>query len=98
METQQEQNNLKSPVPYGEDRLRQDIRDFVGKDGYIPFEHGYRPAINAYAVDYEGIYLRAAEGAVKKKRILKYEDMDTKMLTAVILDLFRYLNYCQLYA
>ena len=98
METQQEQNNLTPPVLYGDDRLRQDIRDFVGEDGYIPFEHGYNPAINAYAVDYEGIHLRAAQGTAKRKRVLKYEDMDTKMLTAVILDLFRYLNYCHLYA
>lgn len=86
------------PVLYGKDRLIQDIKDFVGKDGYIPVtEHGNQPTMNMQAADYDGIELRMRIGCEKRRRI-EYTEMDEQMLMNVILELFRYQNYCQLYA
>ena len=78
-------------------RLITDIREFVCKDGHVPFEHGFRPSLNASEVDSEGIRLRSPIGREKRRRI-EFEEMDEEMLRKVILDLFRYLNYCHLYA
>lgn len=77
----------RSPELYGKDRLIQDIKDFVGKDGYIPMT----------ATDYNGIELRMSIGREKRRRI-EYTEMDETMLMNVILELFRYQNYCHLYA
>ena len=90
-----------APVPpvfaTEKERLIQDIRDFVGKDGNVPMEHGFRPTLNASAFDYDGMALRFRIGKEHRTRI-EYEEMDETMLTKVILDLFRYYNYCHLYA
>lgn len=86
------------PVLYGKDRLIQDIKDYIGKDGYIPVtEHGNQPTINMQAADYSGIELRMRIGREKRRRI-EYTEMDEQMLINVILELFRYQNYCRLYA
>ena len=90
-----------TPVPPAskteKERLIQDIRDFVGKDGNVPMEHGFKPTLNASSFDYGGMALRFPIGKERRKRI-EYEEMDEAMLTKVILDLFRYFNYCHLYA
>lgn len=86
------------PVLYGKDRLVQDIKDYIGKDGYIPVtEHGNQPTMNMQAADYNGIELRMRIGREKRRRI-EYTEMDEQMLMNVILELFRYQNYCHLYA
>lgn len=83
---------------YGKDRLIQDIKDYVGKDGYIPVtEHAYQPTMNMQAADYDGIELKMRIGREKRRRI-EYTEMDEQMLMNVILELFRYQNYCHLYA
>ena len=86
-----------APILYGKERLIQDIKDFVGEGGNIPFEHGYKPSLNASEVTSEGIILRQPISP-KKGRKMSFEEMDEKMLTNVILELFRYYNYCHLYA
>ena len=78
-------------------RLIQDIRDFVGTGGYVPMEHGYRPSLNATAFDYDGMVLRLRIGRERRTRI-EYSEMNEADLMKVILELFRYYNYCQLYA
>ena len=89
---------MRPVVLCGNDRLRQDIRDFVGKDGYIPVtEHGYQPTMNVYAVDEKGVLLRFPIGREKRRRI-EFSEMDETMLKNVILELFRYMNWCHLYA
>ncbi len=86
------------PILYGKERLIQDIRDFVGKDGYIPLtEHGNQPTMNIYAVDENGVILRFPIGKERKRRI-DFPEMDETVLTNVILELFRYQNWCHLYA
>lgn len=79
------------------ERLIQDIRDFVGKDGNVPMEHGFRPQLNASSFNYDGMVLRFPIGR-EHRRSIGYEEMDEAMLTKVILELFRYYNYCHLYA
>lgn len=67
------------------------IQDFIGEDGYVPFEHGYRPHINAYGVAYDHIDCRTGGKHC-------FEDMDEAQLTNIALDLLGYLNYCHLEA
>jgi len=101
MKRLQPKNLSPAPVPpvfpSEKARLVQDIRDFVGKDGYVPMEHGFQPAMNASAFDENGMVLRHRIGREHRSRI-EYDEMDETMLTNVIIDLFRYLNYCHLYA
>ena len=80
------------------ERLIKDIKDFVGEGGYVPVtEHGNKPTMNMQAADTNGIVLRWPIGRERRRRI-EYSEMDTDMLKNVILELFRYQNYCQLYA
>lgn len=80
------------------DRLIGDIRDYIGKDGNIPVtEHGNRPSLNASAFDYDGMVLRHQIGREHRKRI-EYSEMDESMLKDVIIEIFRYGNFCRLYA
>lgn len=79
------------------ERLIQDIRDYIGTDGYAPMEHGYKPSLNAIGFDYDGMDLRHQIGKEHRRRI-EYSQMDEKMLTEVIINLFRYSNYCRLHA
>lgn len=101
MKRLQPKNPSPAPVPpvfpSEKARLIQDIRDFVGKDGNVPMEHGFQPAMNASAFDENGMVLRHHIGREHRSRI-EYDEMDETMLTNVIIDLFRYLNYCHLYA
>jgi len=84
-------------ITHNKERLIQDIREFVGPDGYVPFEHGYNPTMNASAIDGDGIILRWPIGREKRHRI-EFSDMDTGMLINVILELFRYQNHCHIRA
>lgn len=86
------------PAPLSrKERLIKDIREFVGPGGYVPFEHGFRPSINAQAVDEDGIVLVRRLGRERRRRI-EFSEIDETTLTNVILNLFRYSNYCHLYA
>lgn len=91
------QHAPQQPVLYGDDKLRQDIREYVGDGGYIPFEHGYRPTMNIQAVEPDRIHLRFPIGR-NRRRTIPLSEMDGQMLMNVILELFRYQNYCHLYA
>lgn len=79
------------------ERLKQSIRDFIGKDGCVYFEHGYLPLFNAYAVDYNGVKLRWRIGREKRSRI-EFDEMDEDTLRRVMEELFCYMVYCQVYA
>lgn len=79
------------------ERLIRDIREFVGPNGYVAFEHGYRPTFNAAGVSDKQVDLRFAIGREHRRKI-ELEEMDEPMLIKIILELFRYYNYCHLYA
>lgn len=79
------------------ERLVRDIREFIGPDGYVAFEHGYRPTFNVAGVSDKQVDLRFAIGREHRKKI-ELEEMEEAMLLKIILELFRYYNYCQLYA
>lgn len=92
----------KGPTPpvYNSEKehLIGDIRDFIGENGYLPVtEHGNRPTLNAVAFDYNGMVLRLPIGKEHRKRI-EYSEMEESMLKDVIIEIFRYDNYCHLYA
>ena len=74
------------------ERLIKDIQEFVGAGGYVAFEHGYKPTIAAYGVGYDHIDRQL------KPRKVYFEEMNEVQLTNIILELFRYMNYCHLYA
>lgn len=80
----------------GKERLVRDIQDFIGKDGCVSLEHSYRPTLNVQSFDYNGMVLRFSIGRKKRTRI-EYSEMDEKMLNNVVVELFRYYNFCQHY-
>ena len=84
------------PRKYGKEGLIQDIQEFIGKDGCIPMEHGFKPTMNASSFEFDGMTTRIP--IEKGKRKILYADMDEKQLMNVIRTLFQYLNYCHLYA
>lgn len=71
------------------------IQEFVGEDGYVAFEHGFEPGFNAVGVAYDHTDRRIP---LKGERKAYFKDMTAQQLTMLVLDLVRYLNYCQLYA
>ena len=77
------------------EELIKTIQEFIGEGGYVSFEHGFRPGFNAYGVAYDHVDLRIPIGGKRKDY---FADMDEQQLTAIIVDLMRYLNYCHLYA
>ena len=79
------------------ERLLKDIREFVGVGGNVPFEHGFRPDFNASEVTDTEVVLRKPVGREHRRRIPLVE-LDADALLTIVLDLFRYQNYCHLYA
>ena len=77
------------------EELIQTIQEYVGPDGYIPFEHGFEPGFNAIGISYDHVDLRIP---IDGKREKYFTDMSEQQLTAIIVDLMRYNNHCHLYA
>lgn len=75
------------------ERLITDIREFLGEGGVLYFEHGYKPTFNAYGLDENGIYCHFSKNPYKK-----YEDMEPEQVANLVFEIFRYYNYCHLYA
>jgi len=71
------------------------IQEFIGEGGYVAFEHGFTPGFNAYGVAYDHVDRRIPLGGERKSY---FKDMTEMQLTAIIIDLMRYQNYCYLYA
>lgn len=70
---------------------RQAIKDFVGKDGFVAFEHGFKPEFCMWGVsDKEVCFSQYGRHAIDE-----LSDMQARM---VLRDLLEYLNYCKLYA
>ena len=74
------------------EQLIQDIRDFLGEGGVLYFEHGYKPRFNAYGLDCNGIW-NGTNHTYKK-----YEDMLPEQVANLVFEIFRYYNYCHIYA
>lgn len=77
------------------EELIQTIQEFVGEGGYVAFEHGFEPGFNAYGVAYDHTDRRIPLNGERKAY---FKDMNEMQLTAIIIDLMRYMNYCHLYA
>ena len=71
------------------------IQEFIGVGGYVAFEHGFTPGFNAYGVAYDHVDRRIPLDGERKSY---FKDMTEMQLTAIIVDLMRYQNYCYLYA
>ena len=78
------------------EKLIQTIQEFIGPDGYVAFEHGFNPGFNAIGIAYDHVDRKVVFAG--EKRELYFEDMSEQQLTAIIIDLMRYLNFCHLYA
>lgn len=76
------------------EQLIKDITDFVGKDGTVAFEHGYKPNFNVSYIHENEVHFRFAIGRQHQRKCL-LEDMTVDSLMLLIIELFRYLNYCQ---
>lgn len=85
--------------PARKESLIRDIREFVGEGGLVAFEHGFKPSVNMYSVDENGIHRTVPDGSGGKKHsFVPFEEMDENTIKEIIINLFRYLNYCHLYA
>ena len=91
--------NPQSPVTIltEKDRLIKDIKDFIGPNGCIAFEHGYRPTYNAQMITDTEVILRFRIGKNRRSKI-PLEELDEAMLKNIIIELFRYQNFCHLLA
>lgn len=76
------------------EELIQTIQEFIGEDGYVAFEHGFEPGFNAVGVAYDHVDRRIQLDGKDKSY---FKDMNENQLTAITIDLVRYLNYCRLY-
>ena len=85
------------PMETEKESLIRAIREFVGPDGVVAFEHGFRPKFNAQMVTDKKVILRFAIGKTKTRQF-NLEDMDIDMLKTIIIDLFMYQNHCHLRA
>ena len=77
------------------EELIQAIQEFIGEDGYVAFEHGFEPGFNAVGVAYDHVDRRIPLDGQSKSY---FKDMNEMQLTAIAIDLVRYMNYCHLYA
>ena len=70
---------------------RQAIKDFVGKDGFVAFEHGFKPEFCMWGVsDKEVCFSEYGRHNI--------DELTDKQARTVLRDLLEYLNYCKLYA
>lgn len=74
------------------EQLINSIQKFIGKGGYVAFEHGFMPGYNAYGVAYDYVDLRLPLGGKRKSY---FKDMTEQQLTMLLIDLFDYYTYCQ---
>ncbi len=79
------------------ERLIQDIREFVGPGGCVSFEHGFNPTFNMCAIDETQVLLRNQIGREHRHNV-PLDELDEQVLKNIIIDIFRYQNYCRLRA
>jgi hypothetical protein len=75
------------------EKVLNQIKEFIGKDGYVPFEHGFKPKyqLNGYRIyAVTQYYVFAIKG---HKALL--EELTKNDLETIYKDLNRYLKYCQ---
>lgn len=70
---------------------KQAIKDFVGKDGYVAFEHGFKSSIDAWGVSDTEVKFPYGE-------TIKIDELKDEQARVVLRDLLEYLNYCRYYA
>lgn len=76
------------------------IKTFVGKDGFIPFEHGYKPTVYHDKNSLIGYEFRKVLGigynfiSMPRKRI-SIEDLTNEQLRIICKILYEYSFYCR---
>lgn len=70
---------------------KQAIKDFVGKDGYVAFEHGFKSSIDALGVSDTEVEFPYGE-------TIKIDELNIPQARTLLRDLLEYLNYCRYYA
>ena len=67
------------------------IKDFLGKDGFIAFEHGFKPRFNMWGISDKEI---KGHGGVNNT----IDNLEVSQAREVLRDLLEYENYCKFYA
>lgn len=69
---------------------KQAIKDFVGKDGFVPFEHGFKGTFGEWGV---------SDTEVKCINVTwKIDELEDEQARVILRDLLEYFNYCRFYA
>ena len=71
------------------------IAEFIGPDGCLAFEHGFRPNFNAQTITDKEVVLRIR---IKRRTRIPLAELDENQLTNLIVDIFRYQNHIHLRA
>ena len=71
------------------------IAEFIGPDGCLAFEHGFRPNFNAQMITDKEVVLRIR---IKRRTRIPLAELDENQLTNLIVDIFRYQNHIHLRA
>lgn len=70
---------------------KQAIKDFVGKDGFVAFEHGFKPEFCMWGVSDK-------EVCTSQQGRIAIDSLDDEQARRVLRDLLEYYNYCRFYA
>lgn len=70
---------------------KQAIKDFVGPDGFVAFEHGFRPDYAAYGVSDTDVRMHNGKA-------IPIDELSDQQARTLLRDLLEYLNYCRFYA
>lgn len=70
---------------------KQAIKDFIGKDGFVAFEHGFKPRFGMWGITQDEV---KGFSGVK----FKVDELDDDSARMILRDLLEYENYCKFYA
>lgn len=76
------------------------IKTFIGKDGFIPFEHGYKPKryygkYNSIGYDFKKVYGVGYDFIVMPKQRIPIENLTNEQLRILCKILYEYSFYCR---
>lgn len=76
------------------------IKEFVGKDGFIPFEHGYKPKVyydksNSIGYDFKKVFGIGYDFIAMPKNRVSINELTNEQLKIVCKILYEYSFYCR---
>lgn len=85
------------PTETEKESLIRAIREYIGENGCVAFEHGYTPTYNAQMITDKEVILRFRIGRDRRTKI-PLEEFDEGQLKNLIVEMVRYENHCRLRA